>query len=242
MTDFYNTTQVFCSGGTLQQWVGDHFYEIKHVMITGSLGHHEENFERQAHYANPRLWSLVIAPYDAEAAYVLSVGSEEGKGPKIGQAFSGTQYPGGQAVFGGQTKYEFYHIDPYGEFWWETTLTDMARDIRTAKYLYNGVFNLADYPDVLPRVELEPSSYESVPSSYKVYSPHGSIDLPVDGYWPTLFPESILEGLYMDQQPVRALFSYTGDGLYFTEEGSPADKGGYPVGAPGIMAFFIGGA
>jgi hypothetical protein len=158
--------------------------------------------------------------------------------------WSGGTYPGGQSVWGGKTKYDFYRIDPYEEFWQSNELIVM-RSKNYESYMYGSwygtMLNLLG-PNSEYLQESGAGSETITESTYKVYNPHGSIDLPTDGYWPTLFPESVLEGTYIDQQPVRALFSYVGDGLYFTEEGVPADKGGYPVGAPGIQAFFIGGA
>ena len=244
MVNYYNGTATSSAGGALNQWVGDHFYEIKHVNLFSDPGTQTEHYQYQNTVASPRLWSLVIAPYDAEAAYILTRGASVVTGPLMAADWSGSTYPGGGSVWGGTTKYDFYHIDPYGEFWRSDTLI-VSRYHGCESYMYGSwygsMLNILG-PSSSYLQEAEAGSEITTPASYKVYSPNEPIELPVTGYWPTLFPESVLEGTYIDQQPVRALFSYTGDGLYFTEEGSPADTGGYPVGAPGIQAFFIGGA
>jgi hypothetical protein len=209
--------------------------------MTSTTGYQEEVAEQQRFYANPRTWTLVIAPYDAEAVYILATASSKGADQKS----ECTANSGTDAVWNGSVDFSFW-VGPDGDNQREVTMS------ASGAYGKTMTFNASDsvghivrsYARLEDFVGVEGSEWETVvhTADYSVYSPHGKIDLPEDGYWPTLFPESVLEGTFIDQQPVRALFSYTGDGLYFTEEGSPADKGGYPVGAPGIMAFFIGGA
>jgi hypothetical protein len=183
----------------------------------------------------------VVAPYDAEAVYVLASGKSETVGAVKQATWSGSSYQEGQPVWGGQTKYDFYKIDPYNEFWQSETLT-CNRAVTPETYVFGSWFgtmrNMASPASAEDTTE---AATTTTPPNYKLYTPHGEVDLPQDGLWPSLFPESLEEGDYTDQQPVKVLLSYSGDGMYYSEEGTPVSLGGYGA-LPGVASFFIGGA
>lgn len=126
---------------------------------------------------------------------------------------------------------------------WETTKDDPARVGNPSQYLYGSWYgimrNYLSEGDATE--EVSPAVVTTNPAQYTLYSPHGKIDLPTDGYWPTLFPESVLEGMFLAGQPVKSALSFNGDGMMYTEEGSVNLLGGYQLG-PGPSSFFIGGA
>jgi hypothetical protein len=232
---------MFCSGGDLNAWADANKSNFVNITMEAYGGTHTEVFEEMTVLQTQRGWSLVIAPYDCEAAYILTTPSVRINGPLTTYTYTGGTFPGGQQVVSGINFIFNGPTGPYATF----EKTDMSRYMLPAQYLYGSwygaVFNLKGLA-CCPASIVDPIETTEDGESYKVHSPHGDIALPDDGYWPELIPESFEDAILIEQQPVRALFSYQGDGLYFEEEGVPKDTGGYPLNAPGIAAIFIGGA
>jgi hypothetical protein len=248
-SEFYIAASVFCTGDELVEYmqIHDPFIpgnpEPVHVItMTASLGAQTESLRRDWYRAGGRQWTFCVPAYDAEAAYILNTTHSEMTVETSQIEFSGSTSPtiGGNPFAGGTIKFDFY--TPGGTLLHTIIKNDMIKTLTPGLYDYGSWFgiinNECDPEDLVVTNEAETTIY---PAKYTFYSPHGSIDLPEDGYWPTLFPESVLEGFLIEGQPIRALLSWNGDGLYYSEEGAAEKIGGY-VPDPGIQALFIGGA
>lgn len=245
-TEFYNAIAMCCGGTELKAWLDSHYNDVFRTTMYVKFGSQSDHYLYKRVVGNPRSWSFVVAPYDCEAAYVLATGRNvQADAPHI-YNWSGTDYPyaGEQLINAGYIKFDFHGNAQGNPIIYSQTL-NVSRTKLINQYIYGSV--AFGYVINVAKRELATqsgsTSYTDVlDPSYKLHSPHGSISLPTNAYWPTLFPESVVEGMYIDQQPVKVLLSYAGDGMYYSEEGVWEDIGGYPVGMPGLTAFFIGGA
>lgn len=251
--NFVNSTGLFCSGGDLYDWYQERspyssdppFPKVGYVEMWAHKGYQTEELNLQTFSADPRAWTMVIAAYDCEAVYILTSSKEVVVGQQKRYSFEGASYNNGaNEFFGGAIDYKFYSTGT-PTLIREITLSDLNKHLETPYYQFGGwygwVQNLATRTGMTIVAE---GSTTITPPSYILFTPHGAVELPEDGYWPTLFPESVLDGLTISGQPVKALLSYGGQGLYSPEESEYTITGGYDAGSkdPGLEAFFVGGA
>lgn len=250
--NFVDSTALWCSGGDLYDWYQERspyssdppFPKVGYVDMWAHLGYQTEELNIQTFSADPRAWSLVVAALDAEAVYVLATSKEVVVGPQKRSTFAGSTFDGGtRQIFGGVIDYKFYATGG-GGLMREESFSDLRRNLTTPYYQFGGwygyVQNLASRTTMDTIVA---GSNTVTPPSYVLHTPHGGLALPEDGYWPTLFPESVLEGMFIDGQPVAVCLSYAGDGLRSLDETDDEIVGGYSgPELPGIEALFIGGA
>lgn len=247
--DFYNAATMFCSGGEESAWYeahspyipGNPLPTVGKVVMTAQAGAQHEALDMQYFEEKPRVWSCVIAAFDAEAAYVLVKGGEKVVGAKRRAVFDGSTTPDNRLFFGGSLTFAYYNNTETAVLR-ESTLSDLKKTVSPGHYDYGAwagmVVNIVNRDQA---TSLSPETVESEPPRFALYSPHGAQALPENSSWSSFFPESVLEGTFIQGQPILACFSYTGDGLYSEGEGQHRMRGGYAA-QPGTQGLFIGGA
>lgn len=252
-TNFYSAVNLFCSGGELGTWYNEHSPylnppnaegSVGYVVMTSYYGSTAESLTSQYFSAAPRVWSFVVSPHDAEAVYVFNRQGTDTTNDKIAESYSSSYYgDASKPVWGGSVNFKFYSTGDPATVLKDVTLTDMIRDNQTpGQYLVGTwvgwLFNFLDYNE---GSVIEMGSETVKPARNILATPHGTIELAPDAHVSSFFPDSVLEGEFIEQQPLRAIMSYTGDSGYFKEEGNLIFTGGYTI-DPFLKAFFIGGA
>jgi len=215
--------------------------KIGSVVMTADSGSQAEELETQGFTADPRLWSLVIAAYDAESVYLLAREKSSTAGEKSRASFTGSTPTGGGVFLGSGILFEFYSTT--GTLVRTDYLTNVSKTMTPGAYNHGGwfgkVINEVTREELTPYTDAETTTQTA---NYAIECPNQKIELATDAYFPTVFPESVVEGMFIPGQPLKCLFSYSGDGLYYSEEGlGDGSIGGYGAN-PGLAAFFIGGA
>lgn len=240
---FYAANGIDCGGaGVAVYYMENNVWNggpITGVTMTAKTGTQREDLTIRVKTGSHRLWSCVIAAHDAEAVYILSTEKQQAEGKTLQATFDGSVNGSGTPLFGGEIKFEFLSNDGGGGTMYITQYTRvMDPGVNSYTGWFGAIANMVRREDL---VEVSPPQVTVTPAEYRLHTPHGKIQLSEGSYWPTLFPESVLEGLFTEGQPVKAAFSYSGDGMYYDGEGAERIKGGYALN-PGIASFFIGGA
>lgn len=247
--DFYAAIDYFCDKTTLQNWYETHspyivnnpLPTVGRVDMTAQYGHQVESYHVESYAATPRVWSCVVAAYDAEAVYILSRGKSHTVGEVREAAFSGDATPANQPFFGGVISFTFYN-NTETDVLLTTTKTDMRKTFLPDYYdagAWAGFTINVIKADQTTLVTPASTTYDA--PDYRLHSPHGAMRFADDTSWSPFFPDSVLEGQFVEGLPIRALLSWCGDGLYYRGQGQPMMRGGYAAHA-GIESVFIGGA
>jgi hypothetical protein len=246
-TNFYDAAAIFCDNSEMVNWYQAHSPyipsadpKVGSVVMTAPQGSQAEALETQTFTADPRLWSFVVAAYDAEAVYILAREKTSTVGEQKHAFFTGSTPTSGGSFLGSGITFQFYST--VGVLVRTDNKSDVSKTVSPGSYdhgsWFGKVLSEVTRDELTPFTDAVTTTQEQ---DYAVEWPAGTIHLATDAYFPTVFPESILEGTFIEGQPLKCLFSYTGDGLYYSQEGMPVSIGGYPV-EPGLGGFFIGGA
>lgn len=248
-TDFYTALTYFCDAETLRDWYearspyipNNPLPTVGRVDMQAQYGHQEEQYRVETYAAHPRVWSCIIAAFDAEAVYLLCRHKSTTRGEVREAHYNSDVAPDGKPFFGGSMTLTFYNNTETAVLL-ETTKTDMRKTFLPEYYEAGGWAGVIINGVSLSNTTLvAPASTTTEPPDYRLYSPHGYMPFADDTSWSPFFPDGVIEGQFVEGQPIKALLSWCGDGLYYAGQGQPRMRGGYAAHA-GLESVFIGGA